>query len=331
MKKVFVIAIILGFWTSGVITAEGLEIPVCTDPSGQYDPDIWGANVVWTDYRNAQSNSDNLDIYMYNLLTRTETRITNAQNTQTAPSIWGNTIAWVDYRNGSGNEDIYMYDISTGVETQVSSRPGGQRPPVVWGNKIAYQDNGGIYLYDISTKAETVIASGTFGQPAIWGSRIIFTGGLDSKEVYMFNVLTGTTSLLPTDSSRKGQLSIWGDKIAWTVPGDGVYLYDISTGQAIRLGFGLEPELWGDRVAYARGGIGGIIVYDISAGREVLTIDSAYQPSMWDGMIVYEDIRLFGDPNIYLQTVNPVPEPSTMLLLGSGLVGLIGFRRRLRK
>lgn len=29
--------------------------------------------------------------------------------------------------------------------------------------------------------------------------------------------------------------------------------------------------------------------------------------------------------------VSPAPEPSTMLLLGSGLIGLVGFRRKFRR
>ena len=33
--------------------------------------------------------------------------------------------------------------------------------------------------------------------------------------------------------------------------------------------------------------------------------------------------------NIY--KVSPAPEPSTILLLSSGLIGLLGFRRKLRK
>lgn len=49
------------------------------------------------------------------------------------------------------------------------------------------------------------------------------------------------------------------------------------------------------------------------------------------GSEIYVHDRYIGEVNIDDLYVKPVPEPTTMLLIGSGLIGLAGFRRRLKK
>ncbi len=50
---------------------------------------------------------------------------------------------------------------------------------------------------------------------------------------------------------------------------------------------------------------------------------------VWSGYSNRPGLKVvFGDPS---SLADPVPEPATMLLLGAGLVGLAGFRRRVKK
>ena len=70
--------------------------------------------------------------------------------------------------------------------------------------------------------------------------------------------------------------------------------------------------------------------WDSSDPLAVLGVDYA----IWFGGYVGNDFYSPESGEILFQgtlDIAPVPEPTTMLLLGSGLIGLAGFRRKFRK
>ena len=78
------------------------------------------------------------DIYMYDLMTKTETRITNDASDQRYPVIYKDVIVWQDFRNG--NWDIYMMDLNDGIPVQVTYNTSAQSHPDIYGDIIVWHD-----------------------------------------------------------------------------------------------------------------------------------------------------------------------------------------------
>jgi len=105
--------------------ATDTERQITSDPYDQRDPAVSGDKIVWEDSRNRVPSSDepgscatdpescprtaNWDIYLYDLATDTEQRITGHRWKQQDPAISCDTVVWQDYRNGVSK--IYSSEI----------------------------------------------------------------------------------------------------------------------------------------------------------------------------------------------------------------------------
>jgi len=166
-------------------TGEERRLTSGTSAEGS-DLSIGGNLVVWTDNRHAdpevkihgESEPDyNNEIYVYDLTTNQEKRVTTYPGNDRYPDISGNNIVWLrqeDYIRA----DVFVYNVETSQETQVSHSSYADFHPSIHGNRIVWTDarvskgntsgdtviNGrqgqtDIYLYDLKTQQETQLTS----------------------------------------------------------------------------------------------------------------------------------------------------------------------------
>jgi beta propeller repeat protein len=214
------------------------ENRITSNKSNQKNPEIFGNIVVWMDDRNGGSWDENhkpignWDIYMYDLATNKEKRITTNNSTQWNPKIYADTIVWQDNRNG--NQDIYAYDISGSQETKITSNKLNQKDPHIHSNNIVWTDerngNEDIYEGDMgnsnlfnTTKTEIIKTKAPKGSKGACGEKIVmvvkeFTG---IYNVYMYDLSNSAKSTTPPDASLFKELDMDS-----TIKGDDLVLVD---------------------------------------------------------------------------------------------------------
>jgi beta propeller repeat protein len=245
---------------------------------------------LWLDERNGKP-----DIYMQNLSSKKQTRITTNGSNHKNPAINGDRIVWQDNRNG--NWDIYMYDISTRKETQITTDEHNQTEPDIFGGRIVWMDDRNqrdpglpwelqIYMYDISTSTETMVDYGegglyTMDPPRIYGDRIVFiyedTQGHSNLEMY--DLSTSETTWIAVSDVYVRSPAIYGNRIVWDqfetssvcdYCNYDIFMYEISTSSVTHITTNewgqISPAIYSDRFVWEdyRNGNSDIYMFTIS-------------------------------------------------------------------
>ena len=284
--------------TDTIIVLTENEIRITTSELASYS-DIYGNRIVWQDFRNG-----NYDIYMYDLSTSRETRITANESNQTYPAIYGDRIVWQDDRNGQ--YDIFMCNISTSEETQISISGRAQKPKI-YGDKIIWMDYRNrtvdIYMHDLSTSKETrIISEGSPEYMNMYGNVIVwYDSRYISPDIYMYDISTSKETQI-TSNGEATFPNIYGNRIVWQEwhNEDGnlttnIWMYDLSTSKKTQITTNkssqYSPAIYGNKIVWKdfRNENINIYMYDLSTQKEtqITTSGSAYDPDIYGDRIVY--------------------------------------------
>jgi beta propeller repeat protein len=325
-QQVLLILCLLVILPGAVRAVTGAEslITINTSSSRQMVPAISGDRIVWQDDRNG-----NWDIYLYDLGTGIETRVTTDSGAQTNPDIDHDLIVWQDGRNG--NNDIYLYNISNPVADgeRVTLNGKDQTYPAISGDLIVWQDNrdgnNDVYLYNLSqpvTNGEAV-TSDTMDQmvPDIDGNIIVWQDYRNDNDwnIYLYNISSPVPDgeQVTSDGNEQMYPAISRDHIVWQDYRNdndwNIYLYNISNpvanGEQVTLDESDQkfPAISGDRTIWQdyRHGPAAIYLYDLAALEEnsvAIKDHTLCFPQISDDRIVWEDLpALYSD--VYLFTI----------------------------
>lgn len=290
-------------------------------------PAIYKDKLAWEDYRQEK-------IYLYDLSTGKQMRVSLADSWQFVADIYEDKIVWQDAPTRYEDYDICMYDLSTREETRITPIDRHQTSPCIDGNIIAWDDNRNrghhLYMYDLSTGEESWVCPGILGHQMyanVQGGRIVWMDSRNGNwDIYMYDLSTGEERQITDDPEWQVFPVIYGDKIVWQDNRNGnedIYMCDLSTGEETRIttdeSAQYYPAIYKNRIVWMdfRNGESDIYMYDISTGVEIqLTSDTEAQ---WGFFDIYEDIIVWyqadfieWESEIYIARIYNIPEISSV-------------------
>ncbi|MBP1928033.1 beta propeller repeat protein [Methanolinea mesophila] len=185
-------------------TIENNSTEILTDTG--INPDIWGNFIVWEDYRDQDTWYSH--IYLYDLQTGTERKVTDNPSLQQKPRISGTTVVYVD------NGEIHAVNLVTGTDIWLNEGSSGDNP-VIYGDMVAFESSigyGGISVVSLGDGTGLFLDSNEYGAP-IFGpdlgeGRMVFVNAGNAGDIglYTFGVPDYPFRAVFTENGTTGEV-----------------------------------------------------------------------------------------------------------------------------
>lgn len=194
--------------------------------------DVYTHNIVWS--RVTDNKTSRINIYLYNISSKSEKRITYNDSDQFYPSVFKNIVIW--------------WDLDKVFDSERESE------------NISFK----IISYNLKNNKIILIKDGIIrGRPQIYENKIIWTEEISGKiDIYMYNLLNKTIINITNDKYVEEDYEIFGNKIVWCDNRSGdydIFMYDLSEKKMYNLthkiGDQQNPKIYKNKIIWVETGL----------------------------------------------------------------------------
>jgi beta propeller repeat protein len=190
------------------VDSNGVKQSITDHESQKKNPDISGQYIVWQDNRNDTDTAvPQFDIYLYDILTKKEMRLSNSNDSHEEPRIDGQYVVWLEKKDGQSN--VMLYDTETGTLDHITTgvRAFGAKTD---GNQVVWMQYNSpffdIYSSDLETQTNKQITygGGHHKDPHIYDNKIVWHDYREGhRNIYLHDVDSGTAvNLTPSEGNK---------------------------------------------------------------------------------------------------------------------------------
>ncbi len=112
---------------------------------------------------------------------------------------------------------VFSILISDVMSAAQVTKIGSGSDPAIYGSKVVWTNGGVIHVYDLTAKTDTTVSSSAASYPAIYGNKLVWhDGSSGTPRLAVYDISTAAKTYITQNVDQNSRPAIYGNRIVWS-------------------------------------------------------------------------------------------------------------------